>query len=31
MTKFGADWLLFVDAKSVNKVKLNNFSLFKGK
>ena len=30
MTKFGADWLLFVDA-SVNKVKLNNFSLFKSK
>ena len=31
LTKFGANWLFFVDAKNVNKVKLNNVSLFMGK
>ena len=30
MTKFGADWLIFVD-DSVNKVIFSNFSKFKGK
>ena len=30
LTKFGADWLIFVDA-SENKVRFSNFSKFKGK
>ena len=31
LTKFGADWLIFVDEKSVNKVIFGNFSKLKGK
>ena len=31
LTKFGADWSIFVDAGSVNKVRFSNFSKFKGK
>ena len=31
LTKFGADWLIFLDDKSVNKVRFSNFSKFKGK
>ena len=31
LTKFGADWFIFVDVKSVNKVSFSNFSKFKDK
>ena len=30
LTTFGADWSIFVDDKSVNKVIFSNFSKFKG-